>query len=224
MRAGGRAHIIAAVLGAEALVVAGYLFFRPGAVVHGRYLLYPFVWMNVGLLAVAAVPAPRPHPRRGALAAGVAAAYFFLLSYLTGLVAVYPPGGGPELLSGLSVSASAPGWGPRVTYVGETFQGVFIPYRVVGYVALAYLVYVAAMRAATAALPAVVGIGSCVSCTLPLVAPQLVGVVGASAAVGLSVARGFAVDISTVLYCLAVGLLYAAARAGERGEGWSAVR
>jgi hypothetical protein len=190
------------VVAAELLLLVAYALGTPGRITSLRYALYPFVWVNVGLLGVWWVAPPAHTPRRGAVAAAVAALYVGVLALLTGLVAVYPPDAGP-LVSGLQVTLSPPGWGPRVAYVAETFHVYFVPYRVVGYLSLGYLVYVAVLDAMRAALPAAVGVGSCVGCTLPLAAPGLVGV---PAGVGAAV-TGLTVDVSTALFCVAVGVL-----------------
>lgn len=196
------AWLAGAVLALEGLAVVGYHLSAAGDVTAPRYAVYPFVWLNVGALGVWAATPPRASPRRGALAAGVAAAYFGVLALLTGLVAVYPPGAATVPL-GWQVTLGPPGWGPRVAYVAETFHVYLVPYQVLGFAALAYLVYAAVLDALTRALGAVVGVGACVGCTLPLVAP---GVVGGAAGAGAALS-GVSVDLSTAAYCVAVGLL-----------------
>ncbi|MFB6136391.1 MAG: hypothetical protein ABEJ04_06495 [Halobacteriaceae archaeon] len=204
--AGRPARLGALVLLAEALSVAGYALLAPGRVTDIRYVVYPFVWTNAGLLAVWATSPPETTLRRGAAAAGVAAAYFFGLAYLTGLVGFYPPGTDHGALAGLQVATSPPGWGPRVAYVAETFHVYFVPYRVVGYLSLSYLVYAALADAVPGALSGVLGVGACVGCTFPLVAPALAGLLGG--AVGFAAVSDLSVDLSTALFCLALAALY----------------
>lgn len=198
------ARWITLVLGLEFLAVVGYVA-TPGSVTDPRYVAYPFLWMNVGLLGVA-VTSPRGGTlRRGCLAVGLATAYVLALAYVTGLVGLYPgPVSPPAVLLGLDVSFGPPGWAPRISYVTETFHLYFVPYRVVGYLALGYLVYAAVLDASAAALSGVVGVGSCISCTFPLVAPEVASVLGLG--VGATVGA-LSVDVSTALYCLAVALL-----------------
>jgi len=196
------ALLAAAVVALEALLVAGHAWTSPDRVTTLRYAVYPFVWIDAALLGMWVATPPRTTVRRGALAAGVAAAYFGVLALLTGLIDVYPPGAAP-LAQGWQLSLGPPGWAPRVAYVSDQFYAYFVPYRVVGYLGLAYLVYVALLDAFRAALPAVVGVGSCVGCALPLVAP---GFLGATAGAGATLS-GVTVDVSTAVFLLSVGLL-----------------
>jgi len=138
------------------------------------------------------------------VAAGLGTAYFLALGLLSGLV-------GPELghthshVSGLQVTLAAPGWGPRVAYAGSLFTLNFIPYRVIGYLSLAYLVYATVINAGRGALSGLVGAASCVGCSLPLVESFAIGVAGWTGA--LTAAEPYSVDLSTLGFVIAVGLL-----------------
>lgn len=226
--------LLALVVAVELIAVASYFLLTPAAIRSVRYVLYPFVWIDLGLLAVLktdVAPATSLHRRVAAVAAG---AYFLLLMVVAGLVGVTVDlpllrlSGGlavggvafvplADLLAavplhsqthatGVQVTMAAPGWGPRVAFVTHAFYVNIVPYRVAGYLALAYLAYGAALDTARATVPGVVGLASCIGCSFPLVASAVAGVVGSAALVGAVVP--LSVDLSTAAYVLAVGLLY----------------
>ncbi|MFB6297308.1 MAG: hypothetical protein ABEH56_02175 [Salinirussus sp.] len=194
----------AAVLNAEFILVAAYLL-ATGVVVR-RPLLYavPFVWINLGAWAVV-----RTDPGSGAgvrkrLTAGVlAGGYFLVLAYFGGLIGP----GGP--VAGLSVELTAlpPGWSPAVLYNGPALAVVVLPYKLVGYAALAYLVYATALDAANAVLGGALGLFSCVSCTFPVLAGFATGIVGSGGALAAFTATNSYL-LSTVVFAATVGLLY----------------
>jgi uncharacterized membrane protein len=203
------ARLIAVVLLVEAAAVGTYLAVADPEVRAVRYLLYPFVWMNVGLAATARVRLP-PADRRLRIAAAVlAAAYFLALASLSGLVGL-ELGHSHAHVTGLQITLAAPGWGPRVAYGGSLLTVNVVPYRLVGYLSLAVLVYAALLDAGRRALSGLVGIASCVGCSLPLVESVAVGVVGGTTA--LATVEPFSVDLSTLGFVLAVGLLSVAGR------------
>lgn len=220
---------------AEALLVVGYFGTTGAEPTALRYVIYPFVWINLGAWATWRVRPPAAGPRVRRAAAAVAVTYFLVLAYATGLLALYPgihEHVSPFALSGataasllpaldwlavplhagaanpgLSVTLASPGWGPRVAYVlPEVGHAYFVPYRVVGYLALSYLVYASALEAARAALSGVVGLGACLSCSFPIVGSLAAGVTGWSATLA-AVVYAYSVDLSTAVFLLAVGLL-----------------
>jgi hypothetical protein len=101
---------------------------------------------------------------------------------------------------------AAPGWGPRVGYAGSLVTLNFIPYRVVGYLAVAYLVYAALLDAAEAAVTGLLGVGSCIGCAFSLAAPLAAGAAGGTSGAAAALAT-FSVDLSTLAYVAAVALL-----------------
>ncbi|MCF2239716.1 hypothetical protein KVP04_11390 [Halobacterium salinarum] len=191
--------VLAALTLAELAALAAYLASVPVAITSSRYLLYPFVWLNVGAIAVWRVsPGPAGRRRRW-LAAGAGAAYFLGLAAVSGVVAV---GAG----SGVTVHwALPPGWGPMVMgYVGP-LRVAAAPYRIGGYLALAYLVYATLADAEASLVGGLVGVFTCVSCTLPVVAAVVSSLAGGAVAVGT--ASALSSDAATAVFVLAVGLL-----------------
>jgi hypothetical protein len=197
--------VAGALVGGELLLLAAYFALSSRSVLAPRYVLYPLVWINVGVVGVFAVDRPRADGRRRLLAAAVAVAYLAVLGWLDGTVAAGTGTG----TGGLRVLVLSPGWGPAVIYDGVVRLALF-PYRVVGYAALAYLVYaLVADVAGSGLVGGAVGLLSCVSCTLPVAAAALSGLVGGS--VGLTAAATatapLAYDLSTLAYVVSVGLL-----------------
>jgi hypothetical protein len=188
----------------ECAALLGYFSLTNAEVLAVRYVLYPFVWINVGVLAVL-VTDPREASRRTrALAAVGAGGYFLALASLSGLVGL-ELGHTHAHVSGFQFTMSAPGYGPRLAYAGSLVTATFIPYRVIGYLALSYLVYAAALDVSGAALSGLVGVGSCIGCSLPLVAPAVAGVAGGTGL--LAAATTLSIDISTAVFVAAAVLL-----------------
>jgi hypothetical protein len=188
----------------EALALVGYFALSGAAVTSVRYVLYPFVWINVGVVAVVATATPAADRRTRFLAAAVAALYFLTLSALSGLVGLELGAHSHSHVHGLAVTMSAPGWGPRVAYAGSLLTATFVPFRVVGYLALSYLVYATLLDAAGRAVSGVLGLASCLSCGLPVVGSLAVGVVGTVGGVAVA---AYSVDVSTAVFVAAVALL-----------------
>jgi hypothetical protein len=196
---------LAAVCLVEALALGAYVRVSPGGVTAPRYLLYPFVWLNVAGLAVLGTrvfPAPA---RRVRTAAAVAVGYFLVLAAIDGTVALSP--GTP---TGVAVHwGLPPGWGPLVVADLGPVRVAPVPYRTLGYAAVAYLLYATVRETASGVLGGVVGLFSCVSCTLPVVAALLSGVGGGSAA---AAATTFSHDLSTAVFLATVVALAWVAR------------
>lgn len=228
-----KARVFVLVVAVELVAVTSYFLLTPAEILSVRYVLYPFVWINVGLLAVLKSDIASTDVRYRRLAGAAAAMYFLLLMYVAGLVGVTADlprltlstaglaVGGSVLAplldlvmplhsqthtTGVQVTMAAPGWGPRVALVTHTFYVNLVPYRVAGYLALAYLTYGAILDTTRAAVPSVVGMASCIGCSFPLLASAVAGLTGSAALYGAVVP--LSVDLSTAAYVLAVGLLY----------------
>lgn len=187
----------------ELLVLGVYFWRSPNSVLSPRYVLYPFVWLNVAVLALLVVGRPRVQGRRRLLSLGVAIAYLGLLVWLDGTL-------GAETGTGtLRVLALPPGWGPALLYDGVV-RVVLFPFKTVGYAVLAYLVYGLVADVAdtgTGVVGGAVGLFSCVSCTLPIAAAVVSGLVGGTVGVVGATTSAWAYDLSTLAYVCSVGLL-----------------
>jgi hypothetical protein len=188
----------------EALAVVGYFALTDATVYGVRYLLYPFVWINVGVVATVATPTPDADGRTRLLAAGASVLYFLVLAGLSGLLAVELGAHSHAHVHGFQFTMSVPGWGPRIAYAGSVVTATFVPFRVVGYLALSYLVYATLLDAVGRALSGVLGLASCISCTLPVLGSLTAGAVGTMG--GLAVVS-YSVDVSTAVFVAAVALL-----------------
>ncbi|MWV64164.1 hypothetical protein GRS48_04915 [Halorubrum sp. JWXQ-INN 858] len=169
-----------------------------------RYVAYGLIWVNVSVLVLFRASIPEGYgfaTRRRALA--IAAGYFAVLLFFAGLVAT----GVPERAVDARVAWLPPGWGPAFVYAGEYLTVIVMPAYLLGYLALAKLVYVAVLEASGSLVAGVVGLFSCISCTLPIVAmiaSALFGGTGILAATALDASY----DLSTAVFLLTVALLY----------------
>lgn len=189
---------VGALVAAEAVLLGAYLVVADAPVLPPRYLLYPFVWVNVAVVAVARTTPTAATPRARTVALLVAGAYLAALAAVTGVVAA----------GGTSVSARVvwdlpPGWGPALLVHGAGLRVALFPYETVGYAALGYLVYATALEA-RALLGGVVGLASCVGCTLPVAAAAASTLLGGAAAAGVA---GGAHDLSTAAFVASAVLL-----------------
>lgn len=204
-------------LAVEALWIGAHFALTPATVTDPRYVLYPFVWINAGLYAVWRVgrtPSAGDGVRRLADFAG--AGYFLVLAWLSGLLSVYGPDHAHDHLHGWQVTLAAPGWGPRVAYVGDWFHAYVVPYRVVGYLALAYLLAAAVRELSARSLTGALGVATCVGCSFPLLV-SIAGAVGLGGGAGLAAVSALSLDLSTGAFLLALGVL--AWRPGDDGGG-----
>lgn len=185
----------------ELFVLAFYFAIDPAEIRSIRYLLYPFVWINVGVWAVVRtgpVPASLRHRLVGM---GVGTGYFLVVMAVPGNIAL------GELGTQLAARVGwyAPGWGPLVAVSGP-LRLYLIPFEVIGYAALAYLVYVATLDLVRTALPGVLGLVTCVGCTVPVLAP-IVGLLGGPASGSVTTAYAYSYDIGTVVFVVTVVLM-----------------
>ena len=193
----------------EFLLVAGYLAFTPTAVEHVRYVVYPFVWINVGALAATSVDTNPQNRRHWAVGVLVAIAYYVVLLATASNVNLAPA----TTDWSMSVSMATPGWGPLLSVTGPGFTFTPIPFEALGYAALAYLLYANVLRISRSVLAGALGLVSCVGCTVPILAPA-VGLLGGPAASLTSMAYQYSYDLGTLLYVVTVAILYVSATGG----------
>ena len=191
-------------------VVGVWLYFRftPATPAHLRYLVYPFVWINLAVLAVATVRPRVGNRRHRAVALAVAIPYTLALLYVPGVLKFAVPGlgGFPVTHSTFDVYWAAPGWGPLVSYQSPFVLANLVPFKLVGYLGLGYLVYANVLRTTRSALSGALGLVTCVSCTAPLWT-MLAGLLGGSGAV-VAAATRYSVDLGTAAFVVSVAVLY----------------
>jgi len=195
----------ALIVNTEVILLLAYAALGSSELISARGLrlwVYPFVWINASIWALARTTVGPASTRNRGLAAALAVGYFGVLAYTGGLV-----GPGHDSL-GLNVALASlpPGWSPAVTYNGMGVSLVLIPYKLIGYATLAYLVYATVLDAAGSAVTGVLGLLSCVSCSWPVLASIATGVVGSGSGIAAAVSTG-SYGISTVVFVATVALL-----------------
>lgn len=184
----------------QVLAVVLYFVLTNTVAVTVRHALYPVVWVTLSAWALLNTPLPDDLPRYAPAVAVVSGLYFVALLWLAGLVGTAQSPG-----TAFGVSGASPGWGPVIAYSGESVYLRLIPFQVIGYAALSYLVFVALTDTASSILGAAVGLVSCVGCTWTLVAGALsvVGSAGVTAFV-----QSYSYELSTIVFVTAVVVLY----------------
>ena len=187
------------------LLVFIYHVVSPNRITSVTPVLVPLVWLAVGLWAIVRTRPPVASRRQRIVAMAIAVAYFGLLGFFGGLwgfgVADHPTS------FRLAVTSLPPGWSPAVLANTPWVRVSLLPFKVVGYLALGYLLYAALLDAAGSAISGVLGLLSCVSCTWPIVAAVATSVVGGSGAVA-DAALSQSYPVSTVVFVVTVALLY----------------
>jgi len=186
------------------LVALGlYVLLTPASLSSLRLVAFGFIWLNVSAWVVAnrrPSAASRSLRRR---AAAVAAGYFGLLLFAGGIVGF----GIGDAATGFRIAPLPFGFGPAILYSGELITINLLPIYLIGYGALAYLVYVTVIDAAGSAAAGVIGLFSCVSCSWPIVASVVSGLLGGGSLLTAS-ALQISYTLSTAVFVLTAGLLY----------------
>ena len=198
----------ALLLNTELLFVAIHVFF--GGTSANSWLgiaqyVYPLVWINAGLLVISKTTPPpvSTTTQRRAIAVGVV--YFLVLAAIGG---IFRPGS-PDTVpyTQINLLMLPPGWNPMVAYFGTVVSVTLIPYKLIGYAALSYLIYVMVLDRSGLSWGTVTGLFSCVSCVLGVLVPVVSSLFGGTAAVvGQLVPQSY--GAATLVYLLSLGLLY----------------
>lgn len=181
-----------------------------------RYLVYPFLWINVGVWAVYRADV-RPGIRRERWIAGtIATAYFVALLWVPGQVGLGTAATGSLVptVDQVRIAWHVPGWGP-ILAVDGALRMYLVPFEVVGYASIAYLAYANLVAATRGVLAGVLGLATCVGCTVPILVP-LLGLVGGPATGLASTATAWSYDAGTAIFLLTVALLFWSHRRAQR--------
>jgi len=187
----------------QLLALAVYVLLTPANLSSPRLIGYGLIWLNVSTWVIVN---SRPNPstpgvrRRAKL---VATGYFGLLLFAGGVAGV----GIGDAATGFRFAWLPFGFGPAALYSGALVTINLIPIYLLGYSALAYLVYVTVIDTAGSAAAGIIGLFSCVSCSWPIVASLASAVIGGNSilvASALQVSYG----LSTAVFVLTTALLY----------------
>jgi len=190
-------------LNSQLFALALYVILSPAGLSSARLVGYSLIWLNVSAWVVAN---SRPDPsnpavrRRGKLLAG---GYFGLLLFAGGVIGA----GIGDAATGFRIAWLPFGFGPAALYSGAVVTINLIPIYLLGYGALAYLVYVTVVDTAGSAAAGIIGLFSCVSCSWPIVAGLASAVTGGSSILVAS-ALQISYGLSTAVFVLTAALLY----------------
>ena len=187
----------------QAMLVLLYLEVTGTGIDQLRYIVYPFIWINLGLWAVLRIKPIAASPKLRGVAIFVASAYVLVLLVLPGKI-----GFASTALSatGFRVSWAVPRWGPLLAYNGEFIRFYFIPFEVIGYLALGYLVYANVLRIARSSLASLLGLVTCAGCSIPILV-SVIGILGGAGTTIATTAYQWSYDIGTILFILVVVIL-----------------
>jgi hypothetical protein len=180
-----------------------------GITLRGLHIfLLPFVWTTVSAVTLWYTEPVSRGWKPTAFAGAVAVGYLTLFLWLSGTIGFTPsqlePITGP-LGFGIDAGRSL-GWGPIIYYSGEWVGARIIPYQVIGYLSLSYMVYLAVLDVTRSAGAGTLGLVLCPGCAAAAFVPAFGGIAGVSAA--LSVFLQFSYEIATVMFVVAMGWLY----------------
>ena len=212
--------VYATLLGNSLIGLAlGYLLIADITITQPRYTIYGLLWIFVGAIVIWKTNPASADARTRRRATIVAIVYLSILSIVGGVI-ITTGGNAANALTqsfGIRVATLLPGWGPAPIITTPIGAVVLMPARIVGYLALTYLVYATVIDAARAAVSGIVGLLSCVSCSWPVIASVLSGVLGGGSAVA-AIAVDFSYDVSTVVFILTIALLYWRPVVGRVGD------
>lgn len=208
--------VVGLLVNTQITIMLGYILLSDAVITEPRYLIYPWLWINAAILAVWKTDLTPASPSTRRVGIAIASGYFLLLALASGIVA---PAGGlvatltgtagsvPPQATGFSVHWLPPGSGPALLYQGTAVHVALLPYEVIGYAGLAYLVYAGVLETAGSTLSGFVGVFSCVSCAWPIVGGAVTTIFGSTSAIATA-ATTWPLDISTAVFLSAVVLLY----------------
>lgn len=194
------AVVLGVLIAIEVLAITLWFSLAEWSVLRPASVAHPLVWVNIAAFALLVTDRPTASRRDRLLAGGLALGYLAVLGWVAG-----------ALKHGMGTYQFAiiwlpPGWGPAVQISSPLVRATLFPYQVVGYVTLAYLLYVGILDAVQPVAGALLGFASCVGCTLPLAASALPLLLGGSAPLSVE-GLGRPAAIGTLVFALAVAIL-----------------
>ena len=190
-------------INSQLLALAVYVLLTPASLSSIRLIGYGLAWLNASAWVVVTTQPDPSSPSTRRRARVVASGYFGLLLFAGGVVGA----GIGDAATGFRIAWLPFGFGPAALYSGGLVTINLIPIYLVGYSALAYLVYDTVIEASGSAAAGILGLFSCVSCSWPIIVSLASAVTGGSSilvASALQVSYG----LSTGVFMLTAALLY----------------
>ncbi|MXR50302.1 hypothetical protein GRX03_01585 [Halovenus sp. WSH3] len=200
--------LVNALLGVQLLAAVVYGAVFGTSLLSLHVFVIPFIWTTVSVVTVWHTDHVSRGWRPTLFAGAVAVGYLSLFLWLSGTVGFTPSQVDPltgSLGFGVEVGRSL-GWGPVVYYSGEWIGARIIPYQIVGYLALSYLVYIAVLDVTRSASAGTLGLILCPGCAAAALIPAFGGIAGLSAALSFFVQYSY--ELATVMFVVAMGWLY----------------
>ena len=190
-------------INSQLLALAVYVLLTPASLSSFRLIGYGLIWLNVSAWVIGN---SQPEPSSAAVrrrARVVAGGYFGLLLFAGGVVGA----GIGDAATGFRIAWLPFGFGPAALYSGAVVTINLIPIYVIGYSALAYLVYDTVIEASGSAAAGLLGLFSCVSCSWPIIV-SLASVVTGGSSILVASALQVSYGLSTGVFVLTAALLY----------------
>lgn len=189
----------------EVFIVWTYFLLSSSEPTSIRYLTYPFIWMNTSIWVVYNTEhISSENNYITLLVLAISIIYFLVLLYIPGLIGLSTN----TPATGLYFSMVSPGWGPIISYTGNLIQFTIIPFQVIGYLSITYLIYISLLNTAKSSIVGgMLGIFTCVGCITPIFA-SLLGFLGGGLTSLTTSAYSFSYDIGTIIFLITIGLLY----------------
>jgi hypothetical protein len=194
------AGVLGVLLALEVLAIVLWFRFADWSILRPASVAHPLVWLNIAAFALLVTDRPAARRRDRFIAILVALCYLVVLGWVAGAI---KHGMGAY---DLTIIWLPPGWGPAVQVSSPWVRATLFPYQVVGYVTLAYLLYVGILDAVRPVAGALLGVASCIGCTLPLAATVLPVIFGGTAPLSVE-GVGRPAAIGTLVFALAVAIL-----------------
>ena len=195
----GSGVIVVAVFAAA---TASYVSVQQPTLTDARVLVYPTLWSTAGIVSAVWVDRTvRVRPRRW-LGVVVGVGYTLALCWVSGIV------GASAGMPTSQLVLTLPGWGPILLYDNGLVSLSIVPFKLVAYLCLGYIVAVL-VAAAGSARTAALGLASCVSCAAPLLL-AVAGLFGGTQATTMVASAGY--DLATIVLVVTFGLLVRAAQ------------
>ncbi len=170
-----------------------------------RYLAYPFIWINTSVWVVYKTEHISSENKYiTVLVLFISIFYFLVLLYIPGLIGFSTQ----KSTEGLYLSIVTPGWGPIISYTGNLIQFTIIPFQVIGYLSISYLIYISLLNTTKSSIVGgLLGLFTCVGCVTPIFA-SLLGFLGGGLTSLTTSAYSFSYDIGTIIFLITIWLLY----------------